>query len=140
MNYAAGIQREILDSTDILDAWRGRVAEQIVAQELLSQSDKVSQTRSFWSRNSKESSAEVDFLWQYNSKLYPIEVKAGHNAHLKSLHSFIDRSNNDVAIRVWSQPFSIDEVQTSAGKPFKLINLPFYLVGHLEQVIDALNI
>ncbi len=140
VNYAAGIQREILDSTDILDAWRGRVAEQIVAQELLSQSDKVSQTRSFWSRNSKESSAEVDFLWQYNSKLYPIEVKAGHNAHLKSLHSFIDRSNNDVAIRVWSQPFSIDEVQTSAGKPFKLINLPFYLVGHLEQVIDALNI
>lgn len=138
VNYAAGIQKEVLNATDILDAWRGRVAEQVVAQELLTLTNKVSQTRAFWSRNSKESSAEVDFVWAWQSVLYPIEVKAGHNAHLKSLHSFMDRSQCDVAIRVWSQPLSVDEVMTVNGKKFTLVNLPFYLVGHLPKVISRL--
>lgn len=136
VNYAAGVQKEILDAPDILDAWRGRVAEQVVAQELLTLTNKVSQTRAFWSRNSKESSAEVDFVLPWQSVLYPIEVKAGHNAHLKSLHSFMDRSDGNVAIRVWSQPLSFDKVQTASGKEFTLINLPFYLVGHLPEVIE----
>jgi len=44
------------------------------------------------------------------------------------------------AIRVWSQPLSVDEVATHEGKVFKLINLPFYYVGVLEKVLDKLNI
>jgi len=35
VNYAANIQTEIFDSKDMLDAYRGKIAEQIVAQELL---------------------------------------------------------------------------------------------------------
>ena len=79
--------------------------------------------------------AAQDFIWVCNSKIYPIEVKAGHNAHLRSLHSFMERSSNDVAVRVWSQPYSEDEVVTASGKAFKLINLPFYMVGGLESLV-----
>ena len=58
------------------------------------------------------------------------------NSRLKSLHSFIDQSTARVAVRVWSQPFSIDSIKTSLGaKEFTLINLPFYLVGDLENVL-----
>ena len=42
---------------------------------------------------------------------------------------------NDVAVRVWSQPYSEDEVVTASGKAFKLINLPFYMVGGLESLV-----
>lgn len=134
--YARGGKvSEVLRSRDIMDAWRGMIAEQVVGQELLTQNDKVSQKRNFWSRGKGESSAEVDFIWVCNSKIYPIEVKAGHNAHLRSLHSFMERSSNDVAVRVWSQPYSEDEVVTASGKAFKLINLPFYMVGGLESLV-----
>lgn len=118
-----------------LDTGLVNYAEQVVGQELLTQNDKVSQKRNFWSRGKGESSAEVDFIWVCNSKIYPIEVKAGHNAHLRSLHSFMERSSNDVAVRVWSQPYSEDEVVTASGKAFKLINLPFYMVGGLESIV-----
>jgi predicted AAA+ superfamily ATPase len=135
VNYAANIQKEVFGSKDIIDAYRGKIAEQIVAQELLAQEDRVSATRKFWVRNKQGSDAEVDFVLQYDSKIIPVEVKSGHNAHLKSLHLFMDEAPHDIAVRVWSQPFSIDEVTTQRGKKFKLLNVPFYYVGVLEKIL-----
>ena len=135
VNYAAQVQKEVFGTKDIMDAWRGMIAEHIVAQELLTLTDKVSQKRNFWVRGKSESAAEVDFIWVQDSKIYPIEVKAGHNAYLRSLHSFMNRSSQTVAVRVWSQPYSVDEVTTVEGKAFRLVNLPFYLVGGLGEVL-----
>ena len=136
VNYVANVQKEIFGAADILDAWRGKVAEQIVAQELLALDCRVSNQRNFWVRNKKDSDAEVDFVLQKDSKVIPIEVKSGHNAKLRSLHLFMEEAPHDIAVRVWSQPFSIDEVATQKGKKFKLINLPFYYVGVLEGVLE----
>ena len=137
VNYAANVQKEVFGATDILDAWRGKIAEQIVAQELLALDSRVSNQRNFWVRNKKDSDAEVDFVWQYDSKIIPVEVKSGHNAKLKSLHLFMDETPHDIAIRVWSRPLSADEVVTQNGKKFKLINLPFYYVGRLEELLHG---
>ena len=98
VNYAAQVQKEVLGAKDIMDAWRGMIAEQIVAQELLTLTDKVSQKRCFWVRNKSGSNAEVDYVWVQDSMVYPIEVKSGHNAHLRSLHSFMNHSNQTVAV------------------------------------------
>lgn len=138
VNYAAQVQKEVLGAKDIMDAWRGMIAEQVVAQELLALTDKVSQKRCFWVRNKSGSNAEVDFIWVQDSMVYPIEVKSGHNAHLRSLHSFMDRSSQTIAVRVWSQPFSVDEVKTADGKEFKLLNIPFYLVGKLDRILRTM--
>lgn len=134
-NYQAGVRRELIGATDIMDVWRGHIAEQIVAQELLSLSDKVSQRRCFWVKG--KDSAEVDFVLTHNSRLYPIEVKNGRNSHLRSLHSFIDAAPVDMAVRVWSQPYSVDNATTTLGKKmFKLINVPFYMIGNLKSLLD----
>lgn len=139
VNYAAGVRKEVIGSLDIMDAWRGHIAEQIVSQELLALNNKVGQRRSFWMKSGGGGSAEVDFTWTVDSRLIPIEVKSGHNSHLRSIHSFIDKSQTDVAVRVWSQPFSVDEVKTSlGGKPFRLINLPFYMICNMEKIINQL--
>jgi uncharacterized protein len=135
VNYASNIQKEVFNAADILDAWRGKIAEHIVAQELLALDNRVSNQRNFWVRNKKDSEAEVDFVLQYDSKVIPIEVKSGHNAKLRSLHLFMDEVPHDIAVRVWSQPYSIDEIVTKNGKKFRLINLPFYYVGILEDVL-----
>jgi predicted AAA+ superfamily ATPase len=137
VNYAANIQKEVFGAKDILDAYRGEIAEQIAAQELLSHETHVSSYRKFWVRDKQGSDAEVDFVWQRDSQLIPIEVKSGHNAKLKSLHLFMDEAYHDIAVRVWSQPYSVDEVTTQKGKKFRLINLPFYYVGLLEKVLSG---
>jgi len=136
VNYAAKVQKELFGAMDILDAWRGKIAEQIVAQELLALDYRVSNVRNFWVRNKKDSEAEVDFVLQFDNKVIPIEVKSGHNAKLRSLHLFMDDAPHNIAVRVWSQPFSIDEVKTQKGKSFKLLNVPFYYVGRLEGILN----
>lgn len=132
-NYAAHIQKEVLEAEDILDAWRGAIAEQLVAQELLTLSNSVTEQRYCWSKQKSE--AEVDFEYLYDGKVFPIEVKSGHNAHLRSLHQFMDACPHDIAIRVWSQPLQKDIVKTPKGKQFTLYNIPFYLVGMIPSVL-----
>lgn len=138
VNYAAGIQKEVFAAKDVLDAWRGRLAEHLVAQELLTLSHRFGQQRNFWVRQKTGASAEVDFVWQYESRLIPIEVKSGNNAHLRSLHSFVEHSQNcKLAVRIWSQPYSVNDVTTSTGRTFTLLNVPFYLVGILPLLLDC---
>ncbi len=136
VNFAADIQKEVFGAKDILDAWRGMVAEQLVAQELLTLTSRVGVRRSFWMRSKAGASAEVDFVWNFDSRIIPIEVKSGNNAHLRSLHSFVNSSEHcDLAVRVWSQPLSMDSVKTNEGREFKLLNVPFYLVGYLPRLV-----
>jgi predicted AAA+ superfamily ATPase len=124
VNYFADRQKEVFSVKDIADVWRGKIAEHIVAQELLTLNNRLLTKRYFWRRDRHGSDAEVDFVYKYESMASPIEVKSGHNAHLKSLHLFMDECPHDIAVRVWSQPFSIDEVTTQKGKKFKLLNVP----------------
>jgi predicted AAA+ superfamily ATPase len=136
VNYSAKIQKEYILSTDLLDTWRGKSAEQMVAQELKTLSFDVGEKRNFWIRNKRGSSAEVDFIFVFDGLIIPIEVKSGHNAHLKSLHQFMDETPHHLAVRVWSGSFGIDDVKTNAGKSFRLINLPFYMIAALPKILE----
>ena len=138
-NFLAGIQLEYLQNKELLDTWRGRAAEHIVAQELRVVLDRhYREQQYFWIRDKKGSTAEVDFVWQEGTDIIPIEVKAGTNSHLRSLHTFVNISDGHVvAVRIWSGPLSIQDIETPAPdkKPFRLINLPFYYVGQLDKVL-----
>ena len=143
VNFAAGNQREVFGAKDILDVWRGHLAEQLVGQELLTLNDQYGTIRAFWVRNAKGSDAEVDFVCNIQSTLIPIEVKSGINSKLRSLHSFVDQSNKTqnaspckLAVRIWSGPYSTDTVTTAAGNSFFLINIPFYLIGALHTIVE----
>lgn len=139
-NFLAGIQLEYLQNKDLLDTWRGRAAEHIVALELRVVLDRhYREQQYFWIRDKKGSTAEVDFVWQSGTSIIPIEVKAGTNSHLRSLHTFVNCSDRDVvAVRVWSGPLSIQDIETPTPdkKPFRLINLPFYYAGQLDKIIE----
>jgi predicted AAA+ superfamily ATPase len=135
VNFASKIQEEVFSVENIQDAWRGKIAEHIVAQELLALSSLVSSKRNYWRRNKEGSDAEVDFVEAFGGKLIPIEVKSGHNSHLRSLHLFMDEAPHNIAVRVWSKAFSVDNVTTPRGKDFKLINVPFYYLSVLEKIL-----
>ena len=135
VNYAANIRKEYVTSNDLMDTWRGKAAEQIVAQELKAYSFDVGMKRNFWMRAKRGSSAEVDFVYQFDGKIIPIEVKCGHNVRLKSLHQFMDETSHDVAIRIWTGKHSIDEVKTQNNKLFRLINIPFYMMSAMPDIL-----
>ena len=79
-----------------------------MAQELMALSDKVGQRRAYWSR--PNNGAEIDFIYIYDSRIIPVEVKNGTNAHLRSIQVFIDMSPEDIVIRIWSGNYSVDTV------------------------------
>ena len=139
-NFVAGIQIEYLQNKDLLDTWRGRAAEQIVAQELRILLDRqYKEKQFFWVRDKKGTTAEIDFIWQTQSQIVPIEVKAGTNSHLRSLHSFVNTTNRPVtAVRFWSGDYSVQDVTTPApeNRPYRLINIPFYYIGQLKDILQ----
>lgn len=137
MNFSAGIQIEYLKNTDLQDVWRGHAAEHIVAQELRIVLDKRHrEEQHFWVRDKKGASAEVDFVWQDGIRLIPIEVKTGTNSHLRSLHSYMSYEESpDIAVRIWGGPYSVDDVKTASGHHFRLINIPFYYVCMIDDII-----
>ena len=136
VNYAAGIQKEVFSVQNIADAWRGKIAEHIVGQELISGNTFFSSKRSFWVRNIHGSDAEVDFTIKHDSQIIPVEVKSGHNSKLRSLHLFMDEVEHQKAIRIWSGNFSIDKVKTPKGKEFELYNVPYYYAGGLDKLLN----
>ena len=138
-NFVAGIQIEYLQNKELLDTWRGRAAEQIVAQELRTLLDKCFQEKQYyWIRDKKGTTAEIDFIWQQDGQIIPIEVKTGLHSHLRSLHSFVNTADRFVtAIRCWSGEYSVQDTVTPEPerRPYRLINVPFYYIGQLEEIV-----
>jgi hypothetical protein len=138
INYSTNMVKDLLISDDITDVYRGRIAEHIVGQELLAMSDSVMNRLMFWVRDKKQSSAEIDYIYQYNGKLIPIEVKSGSIGKLRSLHQFMDSAPHTFAVRVYQGEYLVQKAKTIAGKEFTLLNLPFYLVHRIERELDKI--
>ncbi len=140
INYATNMVRDILSSEDIADVYRGRIAEHITGQELFAMSNSIMNKLQFWVREKKQSSAEIDYLYQYNGKLIPIEVKSGSIGKLRSLHQFMDVAPHHLAVRVWQGAYSVVTAKTIAGTEFTLLNLPFYLVHRIDRELDKIGL
>lgn len=135
VNYVAGMQEELLFTTDSDELWNGDIAEHSVAQELLGATTTFGEKRMFWVRDARNSQAEVDFVLRHKSHLLPIEVKTGSNSKLRSLHLFMEESKENIALRLWNGPMTSDVITRSDGRPFTLYNIPLYYAGHLYEWI-----
>ncbi len=80
-----------LQQDNMLAMYRGKLAEQFVAQELLAWH---SSELYYWARDARGSNAEVDYLAVNESKIYPVEVKSGAGGSLRSLHLMLEKYPN----------------------------------------------
>lgn len=135
LNYYLGIQKEIIGSNDLNSIYQGTLIEHLIGQELLSFQYNALSALQFWVREKKESTAEVDYLFQFNGLIIPIEVKAGKVGTLKSLHSYMDLAPHNMAIRFYAGALHITEAITQKGKQYKILNLPYYLGSQIEKYI-----
>jgi len=87
---------------------RGAIVEAFVGQELLCYSSPHRKTDLYyWRRAEKTAQAEVDFLYEYQRKIIPIEVKSGDGRALKSMHLFLQmHAQSPFGIRFSSQNYS----------------------------------
>jgi len=90
MQNALGIQSAIVSDDAVMQINAGSLAEQVVAQELLSIADPfIDKKLHFWAREARGSNAEVDYLLQFNGIPIPVEVKSGARGSLKSMRLFL---------------------------------------------------
>lgn len=136
LNYFAGIQKNILGTKDLNSVYQGTIIEHLAGQELLASQYDALNSLNFWVREKNTSSAEVDFLYKYEGKLVPIEIKSGKEGKLKSLHQFMDMAPHSIALRYYAGELYTSEVVTPGGKKFTLLNLPYFLVSQTGKYLD----
>jgi len=109
-----------LREDDLLSMYRGKLAEQFVAQELIANH---ASELFYWAREAHNSSAEVDYLAVRRGKIVPVEVKSGAGGSLRSLHLMLDTYPNcPEGVVLYSGPYAHRPEQ-------RLTFMPLYYAG-----------
>ncbi len=135
LNYFVGLQPNFFRHNSLHSFYKGLIAEHVVRQELISNNMYDNKKVMFWVREKRQSSSEIDILLQYQDYVIPIEIKSGKTGTLRSLHQFVNRSNHPYAVRLYNGDFKIIDSVTPEGKPYKLLNLPYFLAGNIYDYI-----
>lgn len=135
VNFELGIQADMLAIDDLNSLYKGALVPHLITQEVISINDANDIKPNFWVRDKKQSSAEVDLVFVHKAKVIPVEIKSGSTGTLKSLHQFIDDVDHPYAVRMYAGEFKIEEAKTPNGKPYYLMNLPYYLGTKLHEYI-----
>ena len=123
MQYVCGMDPTMaVGNHSLMALYRGQLAEQFVAQEMLAWH---SETLCYWSRAAKGSSAEVDYLAIRDGKLHPLEVKSGPAGRLRSLHLCLDTYPN------CEQGWVLQQGPYQELPEQKLVFWPLYATTHL---------
>ena len=118
----------------------GELSEQFIGQHLLCFHPEYMNPEVYhWRREKSQSSAEIDYLIQFNNEVLPIEVKSGKTGTLKSLHLFMQQKKLKQAVRFSTNTPVIEQVKTSLAGPeynYSMISLPLYLVEQLKRLLS----
>lgn len=83
----------------------------------------------------------MDYLIS-QGKILALEVKGGAEGRLQALHQFLLKSKQNMGIRVYNGPLSLDfhQVKTPQGQSlgYSLASLPFALVFRLPSLLQKI--
>lgn len=141
LTKACGVSYADIDAADDVTLVNsGSLCEQFVGQHLLYARRCYEKPELFyWCREKRPSSAEIDYILSYGSKIIPVEIKAGKTGTLKSLHVFIKEKKLDYGVRFNADRPSFCDIPISlpgtSGK-FRLLSLPLYMVEELSRMVN----
>ena len=138
LNFAMGIQAELIGLKDFSDLYRGKIIQHIVSQQLQAIHTELHYKPAFWVRENNNANAEIDLIFAYQKHIFPVEIKSGKQGKLRSLHQFIEQSEFPFGIRMCGNSFSIEQATTASGNSYTLMNLPYYLAGKLPEYVAYL--
>jgi len=111
----------ILDGIKIFEEFKGALTEQFVLSELTGKD--FIRNIYYWT---SEATAEVDFVFADDRRVYPVEVKAGENLQARSLKVYRERYSPELSIRT-----SLSNLRLNDG----LLNVPLYALFNLDNYI-----
>lgn len=114
-------QQTLLDGNDLFLEFKGALTEQFVMQQLAT----IPQLNTYYYTNDR-GSCEIDFVIDTGQTIIPIEVKAEENLRAKSLRSYHDKFQPEIAIRTSMSDYRKKEW---------LLNLPLYAI---EEILVSL--
>jgi uncharacterized protein len=139
LNSSLNNYTELLTSKDVQATFKGKIAQQLVTQQVVSAQNNPSYKPLFWVREQANTNAELDLVVAHKDCIIPIEIKAGASGTLRSLHYFMDNVNHKYAIRIYSGSFFVEDAITPAGKKYILMHVPLFLASQLSTYIHHLT-
>lgn len=109
----------ILHENELFQEFRGAIAENYVAQELAHSHYSLF----YWTSEGK---AELDFVFEHEDFIYPLEVKSGNSSKKKSLRVYGDTYHPKMLIR--TSPMNLK-------KDGDILNCPLYLIEKLRAFV-----
>lgn len=126
-NSQSYLSPEVFLQKDVMLLNRGMQAEQFVGQELLAHRPPYSDDQLYyWSRESRGSSAEVDYIINVDDIIIPVEVKAGKTGSLKSLQIFLNEKSSEFGVRLSLKPLSFKD---------RVLSIPLYMIAELPRIV-----
>ncbi|HUX57435.1 MAG TPA: AAA family ATPase [Bacteroidales bacterium] len=126
LHAMSGVYADTAKEKDFTSIFKGAVAEQFAGQELIvCQNPYTKPGLYYWSRDAKNSSAEIDYLIAINSEIVPIEIKSGSSGRMKSLMIFIKAYNSKRGIKISQAPFKAE---------IPIMSLPFYAIESFLKI------
>ncbi|HAN09641.1 MAG TPA: ATPase [Clostridiales bacterium] len=113
--------KSILEGNKIFEEFKGSLTEQYILQQLVATKEV---TPYYWSTD--KGTAEIDFIFQSESEIVPLEVKAAENLQAKSLKSYCAKYNPKYAIRTSMSDYRKEEWLT---------NLPLYAINVIGEIV-----
>lgn len=106
--------QSLIEGNVVFTEFKGALTEQYVMQQLQVKSDRYI---GYWTND--RNTSEVDFVYQDQGKIIPVEVKAGENLKAKSFKLFCEKYQPETAIRS-----SLSKYQKESW----MENIPLYAV------------
>ncbi len=111
----------IIEGNDIFTEFKGSLTEQYVLQELKNIEDLP---LAYWATDT--GTAEIDFIFQHQGQIIPLEVKATINLKARSLASYREKYKQKLAVRASLANYKEEN---------QLFDIPLYLIGQVGEAI-----
>lgn len=134
------ITTQILTATAADLVNKGAMAEMLGGLEYLRYlSPNIRHEQYYWAREERNSLAEVDYLLTLQSKIVPMEVKAGVQGGMKSLWKFMHDKNLSQAVRCSLENFgSFDFINEKETKAVRHVTIcPLYAISQLQRLVNS---
>lgn len=115
--------RTILDGSNLYKEFKGAIAENYVFTELI----KLGLKPFFWRSGN---TAELDFIFEKDGEVVPVEVKAADNTQAKSYKQFCKKVTPKTGFKV-----SLKNIATNLCEGTRTINLPLYMIWDMEKYL-----
>ena len=112
--------KNILEENLALSSFKGAVTENFVLQELKGQNKHPY----FWRSGN---TAELDFLYEKQREIIPVEVKAATNTQAKSFKQFCKKFQNKTGFKL-----SLNNIAVNDCEGTKTVSLPLYRVWNID--------